>query len=179
MLSDTMQNAFNEQLNAEAYSGYLYLSMAAHFESVGLTGCAQWMYMQAREEFYHSSKFYNYITERGGRVTLKAIDAPPSNWASPLAVFQDAFHHEQKVTSLINNLVNLADDEKDHASKIFLQWFVTEQVEEEASVDAVVQKLKLLGDHGPGVFMLDKELGARTISPAVTAAMTGTAPAVD
>ena len=173
MLSTEMESALNEQLKAEAYSGYLYIAMGAYFESQGLRGLAQWMGAQAREEFFHSSKFYNFIVERGGRVTLKAIDAPPTNWSSPLAAFQDALKHEQKVTGLINNLVNMAQGENDHATVIFLQWFVTEQVEEEASVGEVVQKLELIGEAGPGLFMLDKELGTRVISPLVAAALTG------
>ena len=175
MLSEKMQDALNEQVNAEAYSGYLYLSMAAYFESVGFRGFAQWMYMQAREEFFHTSKLYNFVIERGGRAALKAIEAPPAEWASPLAVFEDALKHEQKVTGLINNLVNLAKQENDHASDIFLQWFVTEQVEEEASAEEVVQKLKLIGDAGQGLYMMDQELGQRFISPTVSAAMTGAA----
>ncbi len=175
MLSEKMQGTLNEQVNAEAYSGYLYLSMATYFESVGLRGFAQWMYMQAREEFYHASKLYNFIIERGGRAVFKAIDAPPAEWASPLAVFENAYQHEQKVTGMINNLVNLAKQENDHASDIFLQWFVTEQVEEEASADEVVQMLKLIGDGGQGLYMVDKELGQRTISPTVSAAMSGAA----
>jgi ferritin len=174
MLSERIQDALNRQLNAEAYSGYLYLSMAAYFESTGLKGCATWMYMQAREEFFHSSKFYNFINDRGGRVLLTAIDAPETEWASPTAAFQAALEHEQKVTALINGLVNLALEEKDHATNIFLQWFVTEQVEEEQSVGEVLQQLRLIVDGGNGNFMLDKELGTRAISPTVAAAMTGT-----
>ncbi len=130
--------------------------------------------MQAREEFFHSSKFYNFINDRGGRVLLTAIDAPETEWASPTAAFQAALEHEQKVTALINGLVNLALEEKDHAANIFLQWFVTEQVEEEQSVGEVLQQLRLIGDGGNGIFMLDKELGTRAISPTVAAAMTGT-----
>ena len=163
----------NGQLNAEAYSGYLYLSMAAYFESEGLRGFARWMGQQAREEFYHSMKFYNFINERGGRVELRAIEAPPIEWSSPLAAFQEALAHERKVTGLINNLVDLAQAESDHASNIFLQWFVTEQVEEEDSVSEVVQSLERIGDNGHGLYMFDKEMAARTLSPAVVAALTG------
>lgn len=175
MLSEKMNGALNGQLNAEAYSGYLYLAMAAHLESQGLRGMAHWMYMQAREEFYHSSKFFNYILERGGQVSLTAIDAPPASWETPLALFEAAYEHEQKVTGLINKLVDQALAESDHAGHIFLQWFVTEQVEEEASVDEVLQQLRLIGGQGqgPGLFMIDRELGARALSPAVEAAMTG------
>ena len=173
MLGEKMQEALNSQLNAEAYSGYLYISMASYFESLGLTGFATWMYMQAREEFYHTSKFYQYIVERGGRALLQPIEGPATQWASPLAAFEDAYRHEQKVTGLINGLVDLAHKESDHATNIFLQWFVTEQVEEESSVDAVIQQLKLAGESGPGLFMIDKDLATRTISPLVVAAMTG------
>ncbi|MBF0531384.1 MAG: ferritin [Deltaproteobacteria bacterium] len=177
MLSDKIQAAMNEQLNAETFSGYLYLSMAAYFESIGLRGSAHWMEMQAREEFFHASKFYNYLISRNGRVKLKALDAPPTVWTSPLAVFEDAYRHEQKITALINDLVNLSKAESDHASDIFLQWFVTEQIEEESSVDTVVQKLKLAGETGPGLFMVDNELATRTLSPLVAGVLTGAAPA--
>lgn len=173
MLSETMQKALNDQLNAEAYSGYLYLAMAAYFEDLGLRGFSRWMKMQAREEFFHSSKFFAFIADRGGRVSLKAIDAPPKEWASPKAAFEDALAHERKVTGLINNLVTLAKSENDHATEIFLQWFVTEQVEEEASVTEVVQALKLIADDGHGLFMYDKEMSLRVISPLVAAALTG------
>jgi ferritin len=177
MLSDKMSEAFNKQLNAEAYSGYLYLSMASYFENMGLRGFASWMANQAREEFFHASKFYSFIIERGGRVTLTAIEGPPTDWSSALDVFEYGLQHEGHVTGLINNLVNLAKEESDHASDIFLQWFVTEQVEEEASFEEVVQQLKLVGNQGHGLFMMDKELGQRTLGPDVQAAMTGLAPA--
>ena len=177
MISEKMQKALNGQINAESYSAYLYVSMAAYFESLGLRGFATWMNQQAREEMFHTMKFYNYLIERGGRVMLEAIDAPPREWDSPLSAFQAVYEHEQKVTGLINDLVTLAKGENDHASDIFLQWFVTEQVEEEASVDEVVSKLKLVGDHGQGLFMMDKELGMRTVSQPVLDALTGVAPA--
>ncbi|MEW5723088.1 MAG: ferritin [Thermodesulfobacteriota bacterium] len=173
MLSDKMQAALNDQLNAEAFSAYLYISMAAYFESVGLKGLAHWMNVQAREEIFHSQKFYTFIVGRGGRVTLESIEGPPTSWSSALAVFQEAYQHERKVTGLINTLDNLAKAENDHASDVFLQWFVSEQVEEEASVDEVVQKLKLAGETGPGLFMVDQELGSRVLSPLVAAALTG------
>ena len=174
MLGENMQVALNNQLNAEAYSGYLYLSMASYFESLGLLGFANWMYMQAREEFYHTSKFYRFILDRGGRALLKPIEGPPTEWASPLAAFEDAYVHEQKVTSLINGLVDLAIKDSDHATNTFLQWFVTEQVEEESSVEAVIQQLKLTSDSGSGLFMVDKDLATRVISPLVASVMTGT-----
>jgi ferritin len=173
MLSEKMEAALNDQLVAETYSAYLYVSMSAYFESIGLRGMANWMSVQAREELFHSIKFYNYIIDRGGRVRLKQIDTPPVEWKSARDVFEDAYKHEQKVTGLINSLVDRAKAESDHASDVFLQWFVTEQVEEEAAADEVVQKLKLAGDTGPGLFMMDQELSRRMISPLVAAAMTG------
>lgn len=165
MLSDKIQGALNDQLNAELYSAYLYLSMAAYFHAVGLGGFAQWMRVQAQEELVHAMKFYDFIGERGGRVRLKAIEAPPTEWSSPLEAFKTALKHEEMVSGRINDLMNLALSERDHATQIFLQWFVTEQVEEEASVGEVVQRLKLLGDARQGLFMLDRELGQRTFTP--------------
>ncbi len=162
MIAQKMEQALNKQINAELYSGYLYLAMSAHFESTNLPGFANWMRVQAQEELEHALKMYAYVNEREGRVILDAIEAPPSEWDSPLAVFQAVYEHEQKVTGLINDLVSLAVDEKDHATQIFLQWFVTEQIEEEASASAVVEKLKLVGDAPQGLFMMDRELGART-----------------
>ena len=161
MLSEKMQSALNDQLNAEAYSAYLYLSMSAWFESQNLSGFARWMQVQAQEELTHSLKFYGHIHERLGRVTLQAIDAPKTEWESPLNVFEEALAHEQKVTGLINDLVKLARDENDNAAGIFLQWFVTEQVEEEASADAVVHKLKMVGDRPGLLFQLDAVMGRR------------------
>jgi ferritin len=164
MLSKKMQAALNNQCNAEMYSAYLYLSMSAYFQSISLGGFANWMRAQAQEEMTHAMKFYDYVNERGGRVTLTAIEAPPTEWKSILDVFENTLSHEQKVTGLINDLMNLALKEKDHASQIFLQWFVSEQVEEEDSVDEIVQKLKLIGDAGGGIFMLDRELGQRSFT---------------
>lgn len=168
MIKKKMQETLNKQSNRELYSSYLYLSMSAYFESINLKGFANWMMVQAQEELVHAMKFYDYVVERGGRVILDAIEAPPSEWASPMKVFEYTYKHEQKVTGLINNLVNLAVAEKDHATNSFLQWFVTEQVEEEASADEVVQKLKLAGDEGSGLFMLDRELAQRVFTPPVT-----------
>jgi len=161
MLSEKIQDAINKQIVAETYSAYLYWSMAAYFESVNLAGFGQWMKAQAQEELFHAAKFFNFVAERGGRVLLGAVDAPPTEWDSPLAVFEHAYQHEQKVTGLINGLVDLAVEERDHATKSFLDWFVDEQVEEESSADGVVQKLKLMGDAPGGLFMLDRELGQR------------------
>ncbi len=161
MINERVEKALNEQVNAEIYSAYLYLSMSSYFESVNLSGFAQWMKAQAQEEMVHGMKIYDFIHERGGRVLLSAIEAPQTQWPNPASVFAATLEHEQKVTALINALVDVAIAEKDHATNIFLQWFVTEQVEEESSVDAVLQKLKMVGDQGHGLFMMDRELGAR------------------
>ena len=164
MLSAKMASALNGQLNAELYSAYLYLSMAAYFQSLDLAGFANWMRVQTQEEMVHATKFYDYIQARRGRVALAAVAAPPREWTAPRAAFEDAAKHEQKVTGLINDLVNLAFAEGDHATVNFLQWFVAEQVEEEASVGAVVEKLKLAGEGG-GIYMLDRELATRVFTP--------------
>jgi ferritin len=170
MIDEKMQEALNKQLNAELYSSYLYLSMSAYFQSVNLAGFANWMRVQAQEELAHALKFYDYVNERGGRVVLQPVDEPPSEWDSPLAVFEHVYEHEQKVTGLINKLVDLAVEARDHATNNFLQWFVSEQVEEEASADEVVQKLKLVGDAPGGLFMVDRELAQRVfVAPAATA----------
>jgi ferritin len=162
MLSQSIQNALNRQLNAELYSSYLYMSMNAYFKSINLDGFANWMFYQAREELTHAIKFYDFINSRGGRVKLMQIEAPASDWDSPLAVFEATLEHEQKVTGLINDLVELALAERDHATNIFLQWFVTEQVEEEENVGGVLEKLKLMGEARGGLFMIDRELAKRS-----------------
>jgi ferritin len=165
MISKKMESALNKQINAELYSSYLYLSMNSYFQSVNLQGFATWMRVQALEEMTHAERFYQFVINRGGRVLLETIEGPPVKWASPLAAFQDAYKHEQKVTTLINALVDLAMKEKDHASHTMLQWFVNEQVEEEANADGIVQQLKILGDSGQGLLMLDRELGQRVFIP--------------
>ena len=165
MLKKKMQKALNGQLNAELYSSYLYLSMAAHFLSRNLPGFANWMRVQAQEELVHGMKFYDYIAERGGDVALSKIDGPPTGWESPVAVFQNVYEHEQKVTGLINDLVDLAIEEKDHASNIFLQWFVSEQVEEEASASDVLEKVKLAAESPDALLLMDRELGLRVFTP--------------
>lgn len=165
MLSDRMQKAINDQINAELYSSYMYAAMSMYFESVDMSGAAGWMNAQAREELVHAEKFMHYVNERGGRVILKAIEMPPAEWDSVLDAFQAALAHEEKVSSLINGLVTLAREEKDHMTDNFLQWYVAEQVEEEASAAEVVRKLKLIGDSGGGMFMIDRELGQRGPEP--------------
>ena len=161
MLSKTMEEALNAQINAELFSAYLYLSMSAYFEAQDFPGMAQWMRSQNDEEVVHAMKIFTYVVERGGRVTLAAIDAPQTEWKSPLAVFEHAYKHEQYVTSLIHKLVAQAIEENDYATKNMLNWFVDEQVEEEATASAIVAKLKMVGDHTSGLIMLDKELGGR------------------
>jgi ferritin len=161
MLKPKIQDAFNKQLNAEFYSSYLYLSMAAYFEAQNLKGMANWMRMQVQEEDFHAMKFFDYILERGGRVTLTKIETPKVEWSSPLEVFEDSCNHEAHVTGLINGLVDLSIAESDHAANTFLQWFVNEQVEEEASVQEIRDKLRLVSDNAVALFMIDQELAQR------------------
>ncbi len=169
MIKAKIQDALNKQLNAELYSSYLYLSMAAYFESVSLKGFANWMLAQTQEELVHAMKFYDYIHERAARVNLTSIAAPSAQWDSPLAAFEQVYEHEQKVTGMINDLVTLAVSEADQATNNFLQWFVAEQVEEESSADEIVQKLRLLGEDRSRLFTLDQELGQRIFtSPAAS-----------
>ncbi len=166
MISEKMIDTLNNQVNAELYSAYIYLSMSAYFESVNLKGFAHWMRLQAQEEVIHGMKIYDFISERGGRVMLRSVDSPPTEWDSPLAAFEGAYAHEQKMTKMINDLANLAISEGDHATNNFLQWFISEQVEEEASANDIVQKLKLVGGSPQGLFMVDHELGQRTLAAA-------------
>ncbi len=160
-----MLKALNEQINAELYSAYLYLSMSAWCESKNLKGAANWLRAQTQEEIVHAMKIHDHVNERSERVDLKAIDEPPKEWDSLLAAFEDAYAHEQKVTGLINGLVDLATEVKDHATYNFLQWFVAEQVEEEASTSEVVEKLKLVKDVPGALFMIDQELSTRVFVP--------------
>ena len=161
MLNKKVEDALNEQINAELWSAYLYLSMAAYFEDQNLSGFANWMKIQYQEETAHAMKFFDYVNERGGRVILKPIDKVDSEWKSPIHAFEDTLDHERKVTALIHNLVDVASEEKDHATFNFLQWFVEEQVEEEASAEDILNKLKMIDGKGSGMFMMDKELAAR------------------
>ncbi len=165
MISKKMEEALNDQINAELYSAYLYLSMAAYFESINLRGFANWMRVQAQEELLHAMKFYDHVNERGGRVILKEIEAPPTEWDSPLAAIGHTYAHEQKVTSLINGLVDIAVAEKDRAAESLLRCFVDEQVEEEDSANSVLQRLELISGSGNGLFMVDRELGQRVFTP--------------
>jgi ferritin len=161
MISKTMQDATNEQINKELYSSYLYLSMAAYFESKNLPGFAKWMRVQADEETKHGMKFFQHLVDRGGRVLLKAIAAPGTEWKSNLEVFKEAQAHEAAVSTSINSLYELAIKEKDYPSQVLLQWYITEQVEEEKNVAEIVQQLELIDAHGTAVLMLDHQLGKR------------------
>jgi ferritin len=151
-------------MNKEFYSSYLYLAMAAHFESHNLRGFAHWMRIQSQEEWGHGMMFFNHLGERGGKVVLKQIEAPPVKWQSHKKIFEDAYQHEQKVTQSIHQLVDLSKAEKDHAAENFLQWFVKEQVEEEAQAYEIMQKLELIGEETAPLFILDSELGKRAAS---------------
>ncbi|HPQ41658.1 MAG TPA: ferritin [bacterium] len=165
MIKDTMTTALNKQINEELFSSYLYLSMAAQFEEMALGGFANWMRVQAQEELSHAMKFFDYIAERGGRVELNAIAEPQKEWNSTIEMFQAAYDHECHISECINSLVDLAIKERDYATQNMLQWFVEEQVEEEASADEILQKLKLMGDAQGAMFMLDRELGSRVFTP--------------
>ncbi len=164
MLGKKMIKEMNLQINKELYSAYLYLSMAAWFEEANLKGFANWMKVQFQEEQSHALKFFNYVMERGAQVKLEAIEAPETKWENPAAAFKQVLEHEQYVTSRIHGLVKLAREENDYASDAFLQWFVTEQVEEEANAVEILEKLKMIGDRGSGLLMLDHKLGSRTFN---------------
>ncbi len=171
MISNKVQDAINAQINAEFWSAYLYLSMAMHFEAEGRTGVANWFRIQFQEEQAHAQIFINYLNQRGGRVTLKAIDAVPTSWQSPLDAFKATLEHEQKVTALINGLYAVAEDEHDYATRDRLNWFVSEQVEEEDNCRTLIDKYTLIGNDGMGQYMLDQELASRTyVAPSPLAA---------
>ncbi len=161
MLGKEIQDAMNEQMKNEFYAAYQYLSMAAYCESENLPGFAHWMRTQAQEETQHAMKFYDFILDRNGRVVLQAVEEPVVEFGSPLEVFERALEHEQRVTAMINDLYGLAVRENDYASQTFLQWFVTEQVEEEKNAGDVVETLKMIGDRSEALFLLDRELGRR------------------
>jgi len=169
MINEKIEKAFNDQINAEIYSAYLYLSMAAYFEEINLKGFANWMKIQHDEEMFHAMKFFDYIFERGGKVELQPIKGPKTSWNSPLNAFEEALEHEKYITGRINDLVYLAAEMKDRASEGFLQWYVDEQVEEESSVGDIIQQLKLMGDSGAALLMFDRELGKRTFTPPASA----------
>ncbi|QWV95141.1 ferritin [Geomonas oryzisoli] len=170
MLTDKLCTALNKQLNNELYSAYLYLSMSSYASSIGLKGSANWFMVQYQEEMVHAMKFYNYINSRGEHVKLQAIDAPPAEFKNLLDMFEQTLKHELTITASINELTDLALSEKDHATNIFLQWFVTEQIEEEENDRDIIGKLKLIGDNGQGLLMLDNELATRVFVPPPTTA---------
>jgi ferritin len=165
MISKKMTEAINEQINRELFSEYLYISMQAWFADQSLDGMANWMDAQGKEERFHAMKFFNYLVERGARVKLKAIAEPTYEFENPMQAFQMALEHEKFISKSINELMDLAIKENDHATRSFLQWYVDEQVEEESSVDRIVNMLKMVGDRGHGIFMIDRELGKRVYTP--------------
>ncbi|MGD9494888.1 MAG: ferritin [Armatimonadota bacterium] len=168
-MDQRMVDAINKQINAELWSAYIYYAMAAWFEENDLPGMANWMKVQVQEELFHADKFFNFVAERGGRVVLSPIADPGKDWDSAAAVFEHAYQHEQWVTSNINGLMDLAIELKDHATASFLQWYVDEQVEEEANTSKVAQQLRMV-EGSASLFMLDKELGARVFTPPTAAA---------
>lgn len=161
MLSKTLEGVLNDQIKNELYSAYLYLSMAAYCESINLGGFAHWLRLQYEEEVSHAMKFFDHINNRGGRVVLQAIDQPPSDFKSPLQLFENVLEHELKVTGMINKLYEIAQKEKDYPAQIMLQWFIEEQVEEEKTASEIVEQLKLIGDRGPALLILNHQLGSR------------------
>jgi len=165
MINKKIEKAFNEQINNEIFSAYLYYSMSAYFHSIGLDGMAQWMQVQALEELTHAQKFFDHIVERDGRVELRAIEKPQVEWKSPLEAFEAAYKHEQFITGKINELMKLSREENDYASQGMLQWFVDEQVEEEASTSKIAQQLRMINDNPNALLMLDRELGTRAFTP--------------
>lgn len=165
-----MAKAINEQINKEVFSAYMYQSMSAWATNKGLVGAANWFQVQVQEEMTHAQKFYNYVLQQGEEVTLMAIAAPPANFTSPKNAFVETLAHEKTITASINKLAALAQKEGDMATFVFLQWFITEQVEEESNVKAILDKIEIIGEQGPGFYMLDKELEARVFVPPTTLA---------
>ena len=164
MINEKMEKAFNDQINKEFYSEYLYLAMKAYFERLNLKGFVNWFNVQVQEEHAHGMGMYDYVHERGGRVELEAIDKPKTDWESPLACFEHVLEHEEFVTSRINALMDVAEEVKDRAALSFLDWYLKEQVEEEANVGGVLATLKLIGDDKKALLMLDKDLATRTFT---------------
>ena len=173
MLSKKLQDALNKQINEEYYSSYIYLAMAAYLEDGNLDGCAHWMRMQAAEEYQHAMKIFDYLIDRGGRVELREVKAPPKAWENALAVFKASLEHEKFMTANINKLADLCIEEKDHATNNLMQWYVSEQVEEESQVEDIVKKLEMMGADGPGLFLMDRELKSRPAPTPLTGADAG------
>ena len=167
MISEKLEKAFNDQINKEFYSEYLYMSMYAYFDRLNLQGFKNWMNVQMQEEHAHAMGMFNYLHERGGKVQLQAIEQPETDWASPVELFEHVLKHEQYVTSLINALMDVADEVKDRAAVSFLDWYLKEQVEEEANVSKVLKTLKMVCEDKNSLYMFDKELAARVFNPPV------------
>ncbi|OPL07511.1 MAG: ferritin [delta proteobacterium ML8_F1] len=167
MISQKMQDAINAQINEELFSSYLYLSMSAFFEDMSLTGFANWMRIQAQEEQFHAMKFFDYLNERGGKVELLAIEKPENQWKDIVTVFEQTQKHEEHITAKINELVKIASDENDYASSNFLQWYVNEQVEEEATASEILEQIRFLGENKHGILMLDREFKGRSFQAPV------------
>ncbi len=165
-MNKKIEQAINDQIREELYSSYLYLSIAAYCESLSFKGFANWFTVQAKEELDHAMGFYNYVHERGGKVVLQAIDQPPADFKGHLHVFEESLKHEQHITERINGLFKLATEENDYAFQSFVKWYIDEQVEEEANANEMIDKLKQVGDSGPALYMLDKELQTRQHTPA-------------
>lgn len=164
MLKDSVQKALNDQVKQEFYSAHVYLAMCAWFEDQGLPGFASWMRFQYQEELGHGIKIFDFINDRDGKVIIEGVEAPPTSWGSPLDAFEAAYANEKEVSRSIDDLYNLADQENDHATKVMLQWFITEQVEEEASTKQAVDRLKLAGDDSSALLVLDQQFGSRNSS---------------
>lgn len=161
VINQKIESALNKQINEEFFSSYLYLSMSAYFDSKNLQGFANWMSIQSQEEYQHAMKIYDYLMLKGGTVKLDQIGKPKTEWKNPLEVFTETLEHEQHISKCIYDIIDLALEVKDHATHSFFQWFVTEQVEEEATVMKIVEDLKLIGENSNGIFLLDRELGTR------------------
>lgn len=164
MLKQSVQDAINEQIKNELYSAYVYLSVSAYFDTINLMGFSNWMRMQSREEVSHAMKLFDYIIDRGGRVALQAIDKPPVDFKSPVDVMQQALDHERRVTGMIEGLYELAVKESDYATQAQLQWFITEQVEEEKNASTILEQLRMIGDNRSALLMLDMDLGKRGVA---------------
>lgn len=170
MINEKVGKILNEQVNKELYSAYLYLSMSAYFSDMGLLGFANWMRIQAQEEQAHAMLIYDFLNDRGEKVILTAIDAPPNSWKTPIDVMEEVLKHEIYVTSLINNIIFVAEEAKDRATMSYMNWFVDEQVEEEANAKEIIDKLKLIGDDKSALYLLDKDLSTRVfVQPMIKA----------
>lgn len=167
MINEKLEKVINQQINAEMYSAYLYLSMSAYLESINLPGFASWMRVQFEEEQFHALRFFTFLNERGGRVELEAIEKPQFVWNNVIEVFEHTLEHERHVTSLLNNIADIAETEKDRPTRNLMVWFIDEQVEEESSAEKIINELKLINGEGHGMLMLDRELGTRVFTPPV------------